>query len=193
MDSQLSKSEKKRRAKGVEQLVSELAALSLRQINALPCGREIREEIAAAIDLKGGARKRQLKYATKLLRDHPVEELYDFLAREKGSMLKEKRQFHELEHLRNTLITEAVQLYDERMHDNGYENETEPVELLHGSKIMRTIVTHLPEVDQVSLRNAALQYARTRNRKFSRELFRIMKAAVEKAHFLQKQDKKNGI
>ncbi|KPK26534.1 MAG: hypothetical protein AMJ61_08670 [Desulfobacterales bacterium SG8_35_2] len=193
MDSQLSKSEKKRRAKGLEQLVSELAALPLGQINALPCDREIREEIGAAKDLKGGARKRQLKYATKLLRDNPVEELYDFLAREKGSMLKEKRQFHELEHFRNILMTEAVQLYEERMHDSGYANENNPEEFLHGSKIMRTIVNHLPEIDQVSLKTAALQYARTRNRKFSRELFRIMKAAVEKAHFLPQQDKKNGI
>ena len=79
------------------------------------------------------ARKRQLKYATKLLRDIPVEELYDFLARKKGSMLKEKREFQELEHFRNILITEAVQLYEERMHSNGYLNENEPVEFLHDS------------------------------------------------------------
>jgi ribosome-associated protein len=193
MDSQLSKSEKKRRAKGIEQLVSELAALPLGEIASLPCDQEIRAEIGSAKNLKGGARKRQLKYATKLLRDKPAEDLYDFLALKKGSMLKEKREFHELEHFRNTLITEAVQFYEEMMHDNGYMNENEPVEFLPESKTIQDIVNHLPEVDQVSLKNAAMQFARTRNRKFSRELFRIMKAAREKTHFSQQQDKNNGI
>lgn len=193
MDSQLSKSEKKRRAKGIERLVSELVALPLGEIASLPCDQEIREEIGSAKNLKGGARKRQLKYATKLLRDKPAEELYDFLARKKGSMLKEKREFQELEHFRNILITEAVQLYEEKMHYNGYVNENEPLELLHDSKTIRDIVSNLPEVDQVSLKNAAIQFARTRNRKFSRELFRIMKAAREKAHFSQKKDKNNGL
>jgi ribosome-associated protein len=193
MDSQLSKSEKKRRAKGIERLVSELVALPFGEIASLPCDQEIREEIGSAKNLKGGARKRQLKYATKLLRDKPAEELYDFLARKKGSMLKEKREFQELEHFRNLLITEAVQLYEEKMHDNGYVNENEPVELLHDSNTIRDIVSNLPEVDHVSLKNAAIQFARTRNRKFSRELFRIMKAAREKAHFSQKQDKDNGL
>ena len=185
MDSQLSKSEKKRRAKGIERLVSELVALPLGEIASLPCDQEIREEIGSAKNLKGGARKRQLKYATKLLRDKPAEELYDFLARKKGSMLKEKREFQELEHFRNLLINEAVQFYDEKMHDNGYVNEIEPVEFLPDSMTIRDIVNNLPEVDQVSLKNAAIQFARTRNRKFSRELFRIMKAAREKTHFSQ--------
>jgi hypothetical protein len=38
-----------------------------------------------------------------------------------------------------------------------------------------------------------MQFAKTRNRKFSRELFRVMKAAMEKAQFRQQQDKNNGI
>jgi ribosome-associated protein len=193
MDSQLSKSEKKRRAKGIEELVSELAALPLGQIASLPCDQEVREEIASAKKLKGGARKRQLKYATKLLREKPVEELYDFLAQKKGSLLKENREFHELEHFRNLLITEAVQLYEESRSTNGYLNENEPVEFLHDTGTLQTIVNYLPEVDKLLLKNTAMQFARTRNRKFSRELFRIMKAALEKAHFSKIKDKDNGI
>lgn len=193
MDSQLSKSEKKRRAKGIEELVSELAALPLGQIASLPCDQEVREEIASAKKLKGGARKRQLKYATKLLREKPVEELYDFLAQKKGSLLKENREFHELEHFRNLLITEAVQLYEENRSTNGYLNENEPVEFLHDTGTLQTIVNYLPEVDKLLLKNTAMQFARTRNRKFSRELFRIMKAALEKAHFSKIKDKDNGI
>jgi ribosome-associated protein len=193
MDSQLSKSEKKRRAKGIEQLVSELAALPPGEIRSLPCEQETRDEIGAARNLKGGARKRQLKYATKLLRDKPVDELYDLLARKKGSMLKEKREFQELEHFRNLLMDEAVQLYAERMHGDGYVNENGPVVFLHDSEILQTIAKHLPDVDQGQLKNTAMQFARTRNRKYSRELFRIMKAAAEKAQFSPKKDKGNGI
>ena len=193
MDSQLSKSEKKRRAKGVEQLVSELAALPSGEIASLPCDQEVRDAVAAAKKLKGGTRKRQLKYATKLLRDKPAEELYDFLARKKGSMLKEKREFQKLEHYRNLLITEAIGQYEERRQNNGYANETEPVEFLHDTETLRTIVDHLPKVDPALLKNAAMQFAKTRNRKFSRELFRVMKAAMEKAQFAQQQDKNNGI
>ncbi|KPK25510.1 MAG: hypothetical protein AMJ61_11780 [Desulfobacterales bacterium SG8_35_2] len=188
MDSQLSRSEKKRRAKGIEQLVQELAVLPPGEIAILPCGQEIRDEIASAKNLKGGARKRQLKYATKLLRDNKhVEELYDFLVRKKGSMLKEKRAFQELENFRNLLITEAVQLYEERMSGSGYTNENEPMEFPSDSETLRAIVNHLPGVDQDLLKNSAMQFARTRNRKFSRELFRIMKAALERAQFSQQK------
>ena len=104
MDSQLSRSEKKRRAKSIEQLVNELASLTDNEIISLPCEQGIQEEIRSAKNLKGGAKKRQLKYATKLLRDKPVEELYDFLAQKKGSLLKKNREFHELENFRNLLI-----------------------------------------------------------------------------------------
>ena len=187
MNSQLSKSEKKRRAKGVEQLVTELAELTQGEIAVLPCDQEIRNEIAATRDLKGGTRKRQIKYATKLLRDKPVEELYNFLTRKKGSLLKKKHDFHELEHLRNLLIDEAVSRYDERKHSGGYIiSENEPVNFLDGSEAMELIIAQLPDVDQTLLKNSAMQFARTRNRKFSRELFRIMKAALEKAQFPQK-------
>jgi len=193
MDSQLSKSERKRRAKGIEQLVYELASLSDRAITALPCDQEIQEEIRSAKNLKGGAKKRQLKYATKLLRDQPVEELYDFLAQKKGSLLKKNREFHELEHFRNLLINEAVQQYEEVIDNNGYINENKPADFFSESVALEAIVDYLPDIDKALLKNTAIQYARTRNRKFSRELFRILKAAFEKIQYSQKQDKDNGI
>jgi ribosome-associated protein len=186
MDSQLSRSEKKRRAKGIEELVHELASLPQGEVAALPCDQKVKDEIIAAKMLKGGARKRQLKYAAKLLRDMPVEELYDFLARKRGSLLKEKREFQKLENLRNQLLTEAVQLYEEAVDGSGYREEDEPQEFLRESRTIRMIVNDLPEVDEGRLRHTAMQFARTRNRKFSRELFRLMKAAVEKAQYSQK-------
>ena len=193
MDSQLSRSERKRRAKSTEQLVHELVTLSDRDIIALPCDQEIREEIRSAKKLKSGAKKRQLKYATKLLRDKPVEELYDFLAQKKGSFLKKNSEFHELEYLRNTLIDEVVQLYDDSMNNNGYLNENEPLDLLKESKAIASIMDHFPEVDEILIRNTAIQFARTRNKKFSRELFRILKAALEKKQYSKIQGKDDGI
>lgn len=194
MDERLSKSERKRRAKGVEQLVGELAALPPGEIASLPCAAVVREEILAARDRKGGARKRQLKYATKLLRDVPLDNLYDFLASRKGSALKEKRDLHRLEHLRNSLVSEAVRLYEEEMQTDGFLHETEPVDFLAGAPTLEAVARDIPGVDLFLLKNTAAQYARTRNRKFSRELFRIMQAAMEKAQFAQlQQDKDNGI
>lgn len=186
MDSQLSRSEKKRRAKSIEHLVIELAALPQTELENLPCDEEIRNEIASAKTLKGGAKKRQLKYVTKLLRDKPVEELYDFLAEKKGSTLKRNQEFHKLEHLRNLLINEAIQSYEDSKYRDGYLNDNEPEEFLEESETIGMITAQLPFVDQVSLKNIARQFARTRNRKFSRELFRIMKAALEKGQFAPK-------
>ena len=177
----------------MEQLVHELASLPEREIVALPCDQEIQEEILSAKNLKGGAKKRQLKYATKLLRNKPVEELYDFLAQKKGSLLKKNREFHELEHFRNLLINETVKLYEDIMNNDGYMKEQEPLDLLRESVALDAIVDYLPDIDKALLKNTAIQYARTRNRKFSRELFRILKAAFEKIQYSQKQGKDNGI
>ena len=102
-------------------------------------------------------------------------------------MLKEKHGFHELERLRNLLLDEVVRYYDEQKHFNGYVNENEPVNFLDDSAAIRVIISEFPEVDQNMLKNTAMQFARTRNRKHSRELFRILKAAMEKAQFSQKQ------
>ena len=193
MNSQLSKSEKKRRAKGIEQLVYELASLPDREIVTLPCDLEIQEEIRAAKNLKGGAKKRQLKYATKLLRDKPVDELYDFLARKKGSLLKKNREFHELEHFRDHLISEAVQQYDDMIQNGGYINENEQFGFSWESEALDNIVYHFPNVDQKLLKNSAIQFARTRNKKFSRELFRILRAAHEKKLYTQIKGNDNGV
>ena len=193
MESQLSKSERKRRAKGIEKLVYELASLPHSEIKLLPCDQEIREEILSAKKQKGGAQKRQLKYATKLLRKKPVDALYDFLAKKKGSSLQKNREFHNLEHLRNLLIDEVLQKYEDIIKNNRYIDEDDVFDILGESHALATIEVQLPDIDQTLLKNTALQFARTRNKKFSRELFRVLKAESEKKQYSQKQDKENGI
>lgn len=193
MDSQLSKSEKKRRAKSIEQLVSELASLSEGQINDLPCIQEIKDEILSAMNLKGGARKRQLKYATKLLRNEPVEDLYAFLAKKKGSQLKKSREFHNLEYMRDLVITEVVEIYEEIEHSERFIEDNVQIEFPDYSEALALIESHLPDIDQELIKNTAVKFAKTRNRKFSREIFRILKAAFEKDQYIQNKEKANGI
>jgi ribosome-associated protein len=193
MESQLSKSEKKRRAKCIEKLVYELASLPHSEISALPCDQEVREEILSAKNQKGGAQKRQLKYATKLLRNKPVDDLYDYLAQKKGSSLQKNRDFHNLEHLRNLLINEALQQFEDMMQNNRYINEGDFLDILRESDALAAIADQMPDIDQTLLKNTAIQFARTRNKKFSRELFRVLKAEFEKQQYSQKQGKDNGI
>ena len=186
MDPQLSRSEKKRRAKGIEQLVHELAALPVNVIVSLPCDPEVRDQIRAAKNLKGGAKKRQLKHVTKTLRDRPVDDLYDFLAKKKGSALKKKREFQEIEYLRNLLLNEALALYNDTLQQGRYFAEgNEAGDFLENSEALSFIAARFPYIDIILIKNTAEQFAKTRNRKFSRELFRIIQAAFEKTQFTQ--------
>ena len=184
MDPQLSRSEKKRRAKGIEQLVFELAALPINVIVSLPCDSEVRDQIGAAKNLKGGAKKRQLKHVTKLLRDRPVDDLYDFLAKKRGSALKQQREFKEIEYWRNLLLNEALALYNNTLLQGRYfAEENEAGDFWGNSEALSSIAARFPHIDTILLKNTAEQFAKTRNRKFSTELFRIMRAANEKAQF----------
>jgi len=88
---ELSRSEQKRRVKQLGKLVVELADLPPVLLNKLPAEEEVRLLLKEVADLKGGARKRQLKYITKLLRNEPVEELYSFLAERRGTNLVKKK------------------------------------------------------------------------------------------------------
>jgi len=182
METQLSRSEKKRRAKGIEQLVHELVDLSAGQISNLPCDEEVKNEIGQAKDLKSGARKRQIKYITKILREHSTDDLFLFLEEKRGSNLKQKREFHELEHLRDKLIDEAVEVYDRWM-EGGYGDTEISLEDIWESETIRIIKNRFSGIDYKMLRKLALQFVRTHNKRFSRELFRMLKAANERAQF----------
>ena len=184
MATELSKSEKKRRVKTIEQMVHELVTLPAGEVSNLPCDKEVKHEIGRTIKLKGGARKRQIKYITKLLREQPTEDLFMFLQEKKGSGLRKKRQFHELEHLRDRLVNEAVELYDHRSND-GYGDIEGSLDGIWESETMKIIKSRFPGIDYKLLRKLALQFAKNHNKRFSRELFRILKAASDRAQFEQ--------
>ncbi len=169
----ISRSEQKRRFKQVEAAAMELAELSNKDLRKFPGDEEIAEEIVACRGLKGGARKRQIKYLAKVMRQFSMDEIYDYLTNIKGSALKEKQKFHEAERLRDALINEALYSYQKCQKE---QLEWEPDwESEHLDATVRTY----SEINEKELRKTIYQYVKSRNNLHYRELFRMLKAIIE--------------
>jgi ribosome-associated protein len=179
MDIPVSRSERKRRIKQLGQLVNRLSSLSPALIDALPCGGELTALLRQASSLKGGARKRELKYITKLLQRDPdaVDRLYVYMSERQGADLQERREFHEIEYIRDALLNEALE-----KRRQARERGEELGEDWTG-QVLEEIVRDYPSVDRFLLGNLAMMYARTRNRRHSREIFRLLRAAQEQKKF----------
>ena len=173
----ISRSEQKRRVKEIETLVVELAKLSRQVVEKCPCSQEVREFIKEADGLKGGAKKRQLKYITKLLKEEPLDELYKFLADRKGGELVKNKQFHEIEYWRDSLLNEALEAKK--------QCATEHVEWTEqwGSKVAVSIAHELPGAAEKTLLRLAYLFVQTRNPRHSREVFRYLMAIREQQRF----------
>ncbi len=179
MSVRISRSEQKRRIKEVEKLVRELAELPEPVLKKLPGDKELRLLFIETLGLKGGARKRQIKYITryiiKNLDNKPLAGLYDFLGGLKGEKLKQKKEFHALEYFRDSLLNEAIARRKELAADQ------EELPELWTSAIIDEIVRELPQVDKSALQRLSAMYARTRQARHSREIFRLLRAAAELA------------
>jgi ribosome-associated protein len=179
MDPYLSRSEKKRLAKGVEKLSEELALLSDASIGKLPCDDFLKAEIKTVKGLKAGSRKRQIKFITKCLRElETTAPLMDFLEVHKGSKLKQDKSFHELERFRDDIITEAI----ESMRQADHFGETLDSRSWKCA-VLDTAVERFPGLDATAIKLAALKYSRSRKPVFSREIFRILKGAMEQQSY----------
>jgi len=177
MEYTLSRSEKKRRAKNIESLAKELVELPPADIKKLPCNDFLKQEISDAKGLKAGARKRQVKYITKQLRGTDSDPLLGFLEERKGSKLKQANTFKELERLRDDLVTEAIQAYRET------ELERIPFDSSWQSDMVNIILERFPSLSAVNIKTAAIRYAKSRKPTFSKEIFRMLKAAQEQQQF----------
>ncbi len=178
----LSRSEKKRIYKQVEQLAQEVADLSDKELKVFPGGPVINEEIRATRGLKGGSRNRQIKYLAKVLRQGPLEDIYLFVTNKKGSQLHAKNQFHVAERIRDTLINEAVELHQK------CRSEQIPFEPDWDSPYIEAAIEEYPNLNESELRKIVYQYVTTRYKQHYRELFRVMKAAVEQKERLEKSE-----
>jgi len=169
----ISRSEQKRRLKRIEDTAAELAELTNKDLAKFPGSEEMKKEIVAIRELKGGSRKRQIKHLAKIMRQEPIEPIDDFLADRKGSHLKEEKIFHEAERLRDTIINEAIEDQDMcRMQHIDWEPDWE-------SPILADVTKRYEGFDEDAARKAAYQYIKTRNKVYYRELFRITKAALD--------------
>lgn len=173
MVEKISRSEQKRLFKQVEGLAKELIELSESDVKKLPADESLKDDIRDCRGLKGGARKRQAKYLAKVLRQGPLHEIYEFLTLKKGSALMENQLFHRAERWRDVLVNEGLEVYDE-CRKNQIEFEPD-----YTSALIGDLLEELSRIDENDLRRCVFQYARTRNRTHYREIFRMLKAAIE--------------
>ena len=173
MVDKISKSEQKRIFKQVEELAKELSELGENEVKSLPAEEEVRENISACRGLKGGALKRQVKYLAKVLRQSSLQEIYAFLQKRKGSDLKDKQLFHRAERWRDVLINEALEVQGAYLQENLF------MDLDYESSLLEEIALEIPSIDGIDLRKVVFAYAKTRNKTQYREIFRIIKAAID--------------
>jgi ribosome-associated protein len=181
MTERISKSAQKRRFKDEESAAAELALLSDKDLKKLTVGQAVKDEIINCRGQKGGALKRQIKYLAKVMRDDSVEDIFDFLADRKGSKLKDNKLQREVERLRDVIINEAIDdqqscLQAGRVWEPNWQGEE-----------ISSFVLHYP-VDEGDLRRTVFEYVKTRIHNQNREVFRIVKAAVEKEGMLRKME-----
>ena len=170
---QISRSEQKRRFKEVEKLVDELAKLprqALAQIEGLD---EIRDLLLEAADNGGSVRQRQIKYLTKFVAAMELEPLYALVSQYRGKALSEKKQQHQIEFYRDALIDEALEV--QRQLEEFGEGLTENWE----SETVAELQGKMPEIEAMTLTRLAFLFARTRNPRHSREIFRYLKSVEE--------------
>jgi len=170
-----SRSALKRRAEAVEDLARDLAELGAAVLRRLPLDEELSHEIRSTADLRGGSRKRQIKHLAKMLREREIDPLLQALDEQRGSHLRQKNEFLEMERIRNLLVDEASFAYD--------------MALRHGEELALswtspTLDGLLPEAltreDAAALRSALYSFVRTRKKRYFREVFRILQAAAER-------------
>ncbi|MBU0673746.1 MAG: DUF615 domain-containing protein [Proteobacteria bacterium] len=177
MTENISRTQQKRQAKGIEELSHELTELPPADLARLPCDDFLRTEIRLARQLKGGAKKRQIKHIAKELRHQSVDELLTFLAERKGSRLQKDRDTRQLEILRDQIIQDAIDCYNDRVDQFAYFTlESELPSLDHAAKL-------LPDLPKNEILRAAENFAATRKPNYSREIFRILKASADKKKF----------
>lgn len=178
----LSKSEIKRQHKQVEMAARELLALNKAELGRLNLADEIIEAIQLTRSLKGGALKRQTKYIAKLLKEEPIGEILEQLKRTKGSKLQENKFHHLAEYYRDEIINEALDAREQCLMQ-GVEFEMD-----WSSGAIDAVVAEFPDIDEIDVRRSAYQYVKNRNKVHYRELFRAMRAAVERKKFAPPED-----
>lgn len=179
MSEYVSRSAQKRRFKDEEGAAAELALLTDRDLKLLPSTDEVKAEILHCRGLKGGARKRQVKYLAKVMREAGMEAILDFLTERKGSQIKANSLQREAERLRDVIVNEAIEEYQQLLRGGeAWEPDWQGEEIA-------AVVRRYP-LDEGELRRTVHHFVKTRMPNSYRETFRILKAAMEKEELLRK-------
>ncbi len=176
---QISRSEQKRQYRNVEAAVRELVSMSDAQLARVPASAQAIAEMKNCRGLKAGALKRQIKYVTKLLQQEPLDEIFAFLSQVKGSKLEENRYEHQAEQLRDAIVNEALQSYQDA------QQVQQPWSIDWHSEAIAQVVALFPAINEHELRSSAHQYARSRIKGHYREIYRLIRSAAEKQRIAQ--------
>ncbi len=177
---QISRSEQKRQYRNVETAVRELVSMSDAQLSRVPASEQAIVEMKNCRGLKAGSLKRQIKYVTKLLQQEPLDEIFAFLSQVKGSKLEENRYEHQAEQLRDAIVNEALQSYQDA------QQVEQPWPIDWQSEVIDQVIILFPDIDENQLRSSAHQYARSRIKAHYREIFRLIRAAADKQRRAQR-------
>lgn len=170
-----SRSALKRRAEAVEDLARELVESGPATLRHLPLDEELSHEIRSATDLRGGSRKRQIKHLAKMLRERETDPLLQALDEQRGSHLRQKNKFLEMERIRNLLVDEASFAYDTALRHG------EELVLSWSSPTLDGLARDvLSSEDVAAIRSALYSFVRTRKKRYFREVFRILQAAAQR-------------
>lgn len=153
-----SKSQLKRDAHGLQDLGADLVELSAQQLAEIPLSEEV---LAVVRETRGitahGARKRQLKYLGKLLRQEEEGPIREALERIQGRHALTVAHHHQCERWRDRLITE-------------------------GDTALTALLEEFPQADRQQLRQlmraAQAELAKDKPPKSSRELFRFLRELI---------------
>lgn len=151
------RSAKKREAKAVEELASQLVEIGEAELPRLPLDATLRRELDLARGVKGhSARRRQLKHFAGLLRRDDIqrEALQAFFDGYQVEQAQATRQFHQLEDLRDRLCDPSQ--FDQALQDVSAE---------------------LPHADPHKLANLARSVHASGDKKAAREIFRRLRVA----------------
>jgi ribosome-associated protein len=155
----LSKSQKKRDAKALQDLGAELLAQRPDFIRELSLPGELEQALLDGQGMERGARKRQIKYIGRLFRDIDVSPVQVALASLHADTAEDVRAFHHLEQWRDRLLTE-------------------------GEDAVADLLAQVPDLDTTELRRilrAAAGAEGEGHKKASRALFRFLRRQIADA------------
>jgi len=156
-----SKSQRKRDMHALFDLGASMLELSSGQLDKLPLEDSLREAVDTCKNIKQhGARKRQLKLISKLMRDADAEGIRNGIESFKAPQREALAELHAVENWRDRLVSD-------------------------GDPVLTELIAEYPHADRQQLRqilrNARQEKSPERSKKAKRELFQVIRSLISDA------------